>query len=97
MREITDVIARALGVHPVRLPVPGPLVQGVARLADRILGPMLSATLPLSRLVRAYVTHSVVSQEKLGALGCHTTPEEVRSSLAVAVGKSVVVQKRVTV
>lgn len=83
MREITDVIARALGVRPVRLPVPGSLVQGIARLTDRILGPMLPATLTLSRLVRAYVTHSVVSQEKLGALGCHTTPEEVCSSLAV--------------
>ncbi len=76
MRELTELIARAAGVHPLHVPVPGGLARRVARVADRVLRPSVS----FERLALTYMTDAIILDDRIRRLPeftCADVPAEI--------------------
>jgi nucleoside-diphosphate-sugar epimerase len=78
--ELTAALARALGVRPLKLPIPGWPLRRAASLWDRTAG-RLPGVPDLSAPLRAFTEDSVLSTERLREL----VPFEVRLSALDAI------------
>jgi nucleoside-diphosphate-sugar epimerase len=79
MREITAAIARAVGVRPLRLPLPRAVPLSAANAVDALFGTSFM------RLVRTYASSAIVRDDKLRALRAYEPVPDVEAALEAAV------------